>query len=137
MVKSELINNRARAKQLLAFDGMQYGKCKPTDIDVSIDFQQKCFVFVELKGGNQRLTQGQKIHLMGLVDAIVAGGREAHAILANHDTMDTSHDVHVAEATAVSVYSGNGSWEEINVKKSVDTVIQEIYASYRLSRGQC
>ena len=137
MSTSDLINNRDRAKQLLAFDNMKYGLCRPTDIDCSIDFQQKCFIFVELKSAGAALTVGQRIHLQGLVDAIVAGGREAYAILAHHDTPDTEHDVMVSEAVVHSLYCGDGGrWERILGNKTVDNQIQELYATYKFNRGK-
>lgn len=133
--KSELINNRARAAQLLAFDGMQYGKCRPTDIDLSMDFQGNYFIFTELKGMGLPLTLGQKIHLTGLVDAIEAGGKQALAIVAHHDTKDTSHDVHCANAIVHSVYQG-GRWERTNIKKTLDELLKEVHASYQFGRGK-
>ena len=133
MKESGLINNRARAAQLMAFDGMQYGKCRPTDIDLSMDWQGKYFVFTELKGVGVPLTLGQKIHLTGLVDAIEAGGRQAVAILAHHDTPKCEHDVHVAESMVHSIYTG-GSWEKIFNKK-LDTLLHELHNAYQLTRG--
>ena len=133
MKESGLINNRARAAQLMAFDGMQYGKCRPTDIDLSMDWQGKYFVFVELKGVGVPLTLGQKIHLTGLVDAIEAGGRQAVAILAHHDTPKCEHDVHVAESIVHSYYTG-GRWERIVVKKTLDSFLHELHNSYQLSK---
>lgn len=136
MTESKLINNRERAKQLSAFDGMQYGLCRPTDIDVSLDFQQKCFVFVELKGGTAQLTKGQKIHLMGLVDAIVAGGRKGYAILANHDTKDPNHDIKVSHSVVRCIYDGNGPWSVEHSGKTLDIVINLIHDAYQEARKQ-
>lgn len=133
--KSAIINNRARASQLLAFDGMQYGKCRPTDVDLSIDFQGNMFIFAELKGRGVPLTVGQKIHLTGLVDAIEAGGKQALAIVAHHDTPNTEHDVHCAEATVHSMYQ-DGSWERVLVKKTLDELIKEVHAGYQFGRGK-
>lgn len=125
-MRSEIIRNRARAKQLLAFDGMQYGRCKPTDIDLSMDWQQETFVFVELKGAQQSLTVGQRIHLEGLVDAIQAGGREAVAIWASHNTPDPETDVHAAEATVVAMYDGN-QWVSEEGEIKLDTLMHALY----------
>lgn len=105
-MKSKLIKNRERAKQLLAFDGMQYGKCRPTDIDMAVDFKGKVFIFCELKGAALPLTIGQRVHLEGLVKGLTAGGRVAYACLASHDTPRTEDDVSVAEATVVTVFDG-------------------------------
>ena len=109
-MKSELIGSRDRAKQLLAFDDLNWGKIRPTDIDLSLDFGGKVFVFGELKSGNAGLTTGQRIHLQGLVRGLRKGGLIAYAFRANHNTPDNEHDVHVAEAEVKSVYEGDG-WE--------------------------
>ena len=136
MKQSTLINNRDKAKQLLAFDGMQYGLCRPTDIDISMDFQQKCFVFVELKTLGAPLTTGQKIHLQGLVDAIVAGGRKAYAILAHHSTPVADDDVHCAEAEVHSVYTGGqGGWDKIFPLTSLNDYVRMIHETHKSNRG--
>jgi len=95
-IMTSKIHNRARIRQIIDFDGLEWGKLRPTDIDLSIDWQGKTFVFVELKSAGTALTLGQRIHLEGLVKAIRAGGRLAWAVFAHHDT-DVSEDV-----TAVS-----------------------------------
>ena len=136
MNQSKLVQNRDRAKQLLAFDGMQYGKCRPTDVDLSVDFQGNMFVFAELKGKGVQLTLGQRIHLTGLVDAITAGGKQAVAILAHHDTPDTEHDVHCAESIVHSAYyGGGGNWERIFGEKTLDKFITEIHNIYQFERS--
>ena len=132
---STLVKNRDRAKQLLAFDGMQYGRCRPTDIDLSVDFQGNMFVFAELKGVGVQLTLGQRIHLTGLVDAITAGGKQAVAILAHHDTKDCDHDVHCAESIVHSVYyGGGGNWERIFGEITLDKFITDLHNVYQFER---
>ena len=131
-MQSDLINNRDRAKQILAFDGMQYEKCRPTDIDFSLDFQGNVFIMGELKGQGAPLTLGQKIHLEGLVKAIRKGGKDAYAILAHHDTPNTSHDVRVSEATVFSVYDGV-TWDRKTV--TVDQFIKKVHNEYLEERA--
>lgn len=135
-MQSELINNRERAAQLLAFDGMQYGKCRPTDIDLSMDWQGRYFVFVELKGARKGLTQGQRFHLQALVRAIRAGGKQAIAILANHNTPDTEHDVHVGESTVRMFFDGGPRWVEVKDEITLDLFLQREYDGYMASREQ-
>ena len=135
MNQSELIKNRDRAKQILAFDNMNYGRCRPSDIDLSVDFQGNMFVFAELKGVGVQLTLGQRIHLTGLVDAITAGGKQAVAILAHHDTKDCEHDVHCAESIVHSVYyGGGGNWERIFGEITLDKFITDLHNVYQANR---
>ena len=127
---STLITNRNRAKQLLSFDDMQYGRCRPTDIDLSMDFQGKAFVFGELKMNRVPLTLGQKLHLQALVNAILAGGKKAVAVLAWHDTHDTDGDVHVAQAHVAEVYRG-ARWEMVREEITLDNFINSFYNDYK------
>lgn len=104
-----MIRNKEYMSQIVDFNGMVYGRCSPTDIDLSMDFQKKVFIFVELKFKGTGLTTGQKIHMMGLVEAIEDGGRRAYAILAEHDT-PVGESIIAAEALPIMVYSRN-RWE--------------------------
>ena len=126
-MQSELINNRNRAKQLLAFDGLVFGKCRPTDIDFSMDFQGAVFVFGEIKGGSLGLTMGQKIHLQGLVKSINSGGKQAYAFLAHHNQSDTDKDVHVGACLVRSVYDGV-AWQPY--EGSVAALVGDIHADH-------
>jgi hypothetical protein len=117
-MKSDLIGNRKKAAQLLAFDGLEWGKIRPTDVDLSLDFKQRLFIFGELKSLGSSLTVGQRIHLEGLVKGLRAGGKDAVAFLAEHKTDDNTHDVHVAEAKVVSFFDGS-QWKPPTKKQTV------------------
>ena len=121
--------NRPRARQLVAFDDLTWGKCRPTDIDFSVDFQQRVFIFGELKGVAAPLTTGQRIHLEGLVKAIRAGGREAYAFLAHHDTPDTNDDVHTAAAIVDRVYNGE-RWTAPDAMETVRDFTNRVYMAH-------
>jgi hypothetical protein len=124
-MQSKLIQNRSKARQILAFDGLQWGKCRCTDIDLSVDWQGKTFIFCEIKTEGSPLTMGQKYHLEGLVKAIRAGGKTAYAIVACHQTK-ASDDVHVAEARVDRVYDGN-TWEKVDTNERLSSKLNELY----------
>ena len=117
-------HNRKRAAQLIDFEGLQWGKLRPTDIDLSIDWQGKTFVFVELKGKWQDLTVGQRIHLESIVKAINAGGKTAFAVLAKHDT-DANEDILAKDCFGVRVFDGN-AWED-SPKKDLGSTLEALY----------
>ena len=122
-----MFHNRERAKQLLCFEGLQWGSCRPTDVDLSMDFAGRTFVMGELKGNKMPLTPGQRYHLEGMVKAIRAGGKVAYAFLAHHDTPDCEHDVKVAQAKVAKVFNGE-KWftpEQETVLELLDTVKKE------------
>jgi hypothetical protein len=130
-MQSEIIRNRPKAKQLMAFDGMQYGKCRPTDIDVSMDWQGKTFIFVEMKTQGAPLTIGQRIHLEGLVRAIVAGGKHAIAILAIHVTPDCEEDVQVSTAIPIMKFDGSEKkWTHMDTPDTLDDMLVELHEEH-------
>ena len=117
--------NRARAAQLIDFQGLAWGKLRPTDIDLSLDWGGKTFVFVEVKGINQALTIGQRIHLEGLVNAIKAGGKTAWAIVAKHSTRATE-DIMAADCIVYSMYDGN-SWDDMYTNPTLSDTMNELH----------
>ena len=118
-------HNRARAAQLIDFEGLRWGLCTATDIDISLDWQGRTFIFTELKGQGKMLTKGQQYHLEGVVKAIRKGGLTAYAILAHHATR-ASEDIIAAKCIVHSVYDGN-SWEPIEENKTLAKVIDGLY----------
>ena len=123
-------HNRKRAAQLMDFKGMAYGKCSPTDIDFSVDFQQKCFIFGEIKGKYKYLTTGQRIHLEGLVKGLRKGGLEVYAVFAQHETR-AHEDVTVFDCFNTKVYDGT-NWEETG--KILGETMEDLYNNYMEAR---
>ena len=79
-----MIRNEEYCGQVVDWHNMRWGKVSFTDVDMSIDFGQEWFTFVEIKYMTSPLTMGQKLHLEGICDAIYAGGKDAIAIHASH-----------------------------------------------------
>ena len=122
-----MIRNKQLMRQIIDFNGMLYGKCRPTDIDLSMDFNKECFIFTELKYRGTALTIGQRIHLMGLVDAIEAGGRQAYAIVAWHTTA-SDEDIQAGESMVKNVYT-EGAWHR-QEEVTLDMYIQAVHTAY-------
>ena len=120
--------NRKRAAQLIDFEGLSWGKLRPTDIDLSLDWQGKTFVFVELKSGHAALTMGQRIHLEGLVRAITKGGKTAYAIYAQHDT-PTTEDVMAKDAVVNSIFNGM-SWSKEDTGSSLHDILNKMHETH-------
>ena len=129
----DYIRNKALMSQIIDFKGMLYGRCRPTDIDLSIDFNKEVFIFVELKFAGNGLTTGQKIHLLGLVDAIEAGGREAYAFLATHEA-GPDEDIQAATALPIMVYT-KGRWEMCKIN-TLHEAIDSVKISYTLRKEE-
>ena len=126
--------NRDRAKQLIDFRGLQFGKCSPTDIDMSMDWQGKTFVFVEIKGSGKPITLGQKFHLEGLCNGLTRGGRTAWGIVAHHSITATCDDVVAHECIVDRVYDGN-SWSTDAQGQTLGLLLEELYGLHRMEQS--
>ena len=126
------VRNMALLSQPVLNEGLVFGKCGMTDIDLSCDWQGKYFVFVELKWGTAMLPMGQKFHLEGLVKAIRAGGRRATAILAHHMAQGTD-PIMAADALVTRIYQGKG-WERVPGDVCVKDYMTGLHKAYLESR---
>ena len=81
----ELIQHRERMKQLINFKNMRIGSISPTDLDGLIEYQDKCFIFIELKYGDAEIPKGQKLALERLTD-LVSMMRPSVLIVGTHNT---------------------------------------------------
>jgi hypothetical protein len=127
------IRNRSLVGQVVDFAGLQWGRCKCTDIDLSLDWQGRTFAFVELKYGGTGLTLGQRIHLEALVDGLTAGGKTAYAIHASHNS-GAEGDVQAATAQVVQVYTPEG-WSSEPQGQSLQRFLNELYSVHQQERA--
>ena len=98
-------------------EGLVFGKCGTTDIDLSCDWQGRTFVFVELKYGSTPLPAGQKYHLEAMVKGLNAGGKKAYAILAHHRA-PKGEPIVAAESNVTRVYDGV-TWKPTNLIETI------------------
>lgn len=115
--------HKNRARQLIVFSGMQWGKISPTDIDCAIEFRDKLFIFVEIKFSGTPVQIGQRLCLERMASAISSSdGKLAVSIVADHWT-PSSEDVDCAGCIVREVFV-DGRWrqtkERITVKQAID-----------------
>ena len=95
------IIHKERSLQVKDFSGLQFGKITPTDIDMSVDFGGKLFMFAELKSNGAELPAGQRWHLESLVKACMY---PAAAYIVEHDT-PVDEDIDVANTIVKERFS--------------------------------
>jgi hypothetical protein len=124
------VRNMELLTQPVLNEGLIFGKCGMTNIDLSCDWQGKTFVFIELKYGRTPLTRGQKYHLEGMVKAISDGGRYAMAMHAHHEAVK-GEAIIARTAVVNSVYHGKDTgWEIINTPITVGEAMQAYYEAH-------
>jgi len=128
------VRNKQLMSQIIDFNGLLYGKCRPTDIDLSLDFNKEVFIFAELKFRGTALTLGQRIHLMGLVDAIEAGGRMAYAVVSWHET-PKGEDIQARDSVVKNVYF-EGAWHPQESDVTLDMYMSACHDSYLTAKQE-
>lgn len=96
------IVHKERSQQVLDFTGLQWGKITPTNIDMSVDFGGKLFMFGETKLKGTPLLPGQRWHLELLVEACKY---PAVAYITEHEVYDTSKEVDMARTIVKERFS--------------------------------
>jgi hypothetical protein len=119
------IYNRARAKQLINFNGLVYGTITPTDIDGLLDFHGKCFVFIEAKYKDTPLPNGQRRALETIVRAL---NKPAICIVATH-SIEAHDDIDMANCL-VREYFENGRWQTTKDIYRVKRMVDEFVGKY-------
>ena len=105
------IIHRERAKQLRDFRGLRFRNITPTDIDGLIEYQNKAYIFIEVKCVGVELPYGQKLALERLCDDLQKT-KPTIIIVCQHNTPSET-DIDVAIAGVVA-YRTNGMWRNIS-----------------------
>jgi hypothetical protein len=120
--------NRENAKQLIDFGGLKYGLCSPSDVDLTIEWKGKTFVFVEVKRKGTPLTIGQRIYLENVVKAINAGGKHAVSLFVEHDGVPVEQDVMAKDTKVLAAYGSDEEWVDIKPQNcNLKDYLQKIY----------
>jgi len=106
-----VIQDQEHFHQKILFDGIQYGKCMPTDIDAAMEFGGKVLILYEVKYGSARVPYGQSLLLQRLADA---WDGEAVLFVCRHKEHG---DIHLRETLVTDVYY-KGRWHKEKVVKN-------------------
>lgn len=105
------IRNRDRFKQVVNFSALRYGEIAPTDIDGFLDFGNKLFVVIEFKLKDTEMGRGQCLAIERLVDNLQISGKEAVAIIAEHEFYDCNDDIDIYKCRVVKIRH-NFDWHQ-------------------------
>lgn len=100
---------RARARQIISFEGMKYGNGSPTDIDALIEWKDRAYILMEFKLRGAELPGGQKLALQRMIDDFERAGKLATLLVCEHEVDDPEQDVIAREAMVRQVYFA-GEW---------------------------
>jgi hypothetical protein len=129
-----VIINEGRASQIRDFSKLLIGKITPTDLDMLIEYHDKCFVFCETKYDGAPLPFGQSLALERLCDVCESAGKVSILFITTHNTqIDEVIDMGM---TVVTAYRFKFKWQPVEktvlLKDAVRSFIekQERYGGY-------
>lgn len=99
-----VIQNIGRKQQINDFSELRFGNITPTDIDGVIEYKDKAYIFIEIKYMDKELPYGQRLFLERIVDDIAKTGKQAVAIVIEHDVHDVTQSVSVASCRVREAY---------------------------------
>lgn len=130
------IQYRDRARQIIDFSSLRYGKITPTDIDGAIDFRNMATVILEYKYRDAECPYGQRLSMQRQLMDAHRSGKYAIGIIAEHNVDDPNEDIDGANAIvrefmllrAERQYPSSPGWKkpknQVSVKLAVDYVVR-------------
>ena len=120
-----VINNRERKKQIVDFSGLLFPNgITPTDGDGFVEFDDRLFIWFELKVEGAPIPYGQKLALERQCDAVAQTGRHAAVFIAEHDTAP-DEDIDAASCS-VRELRHLGEWrpprQPVTLREAIDTM---------------
>ena len=118
-----------RGRQLLRFDGMQYGSITPTDIDGLIEYHDKLWIVYEAKLEDKEVSQGQKLALERFIWNVRIAHKHGIALIVVHKIKDANKDIYLKDCEVRElITTENMKWRppkfRITVKEITDTFIR-------------
>ena len=124
--------NVRRGRQLLRFDGIQWGSITPTDIDSCTEFHDSVWVMCEVKMKNKDLPMGQRLLLERFVKDTTKAGKHSIAIVAEHDVDDPRKDVFLKKDCMVMEFycTETGFWRAPRSPMSAEQMMSTYISLY-------
>lgn len=115
---------RNRAKQLIDFSSLCWGKMHPTDIDGIMEFDGKKLVLMELKTKGKGVDLGQRLALEHMADNWKsAKGNDAIVIYSEHEQYNTDKEVDMGATIVKEVYWNNKHYDYEGLNRTVHSVV--------------
>ena len=97
--------NPERGRQLILFDGLQYGDMSPTDIDGILDGKNRIWLIFEAKLADAPMRKGQRLTLERLVQDAGKAGKHGIAMVVEHEVYDEKENIVLADCVVREIYT--------------------------------
>ena len=125
-----VIRNKEIARILRDFSSLKFERnITPTDIDGFVEFDDKCYVFIETKYKEAKVIWGQRLALQRLVDTISDTQKAAILIIATHNIEPNTEELIDVGNCQVTEYRTKKKWHSVNGSLTVRKLIDQ-YKKY-------
>lgn len=97
--------HEGRGRQLLRFDGFQYGNMTPTDIDAVIEYRSRIWVLFEAKLAGKAVPDGQRKALERWIADARRAGKHGMALVVEHHVADAKEDILLTDCVVRELYT--------------------------------
>ena len=122
-----LIRNSNLTRQGVNFEGLQWGKIHPSDIDFVLEFKNEVLILGEVKYKGSEMSTGQRLMLERLCDSWHTG--KSFIIFVHHEHNDETTDIPLSECEVYKLYY-QGNW--YNRSGSVKDKINDILKNFKI-----
>ena len=137
-----LIRDADKVAQTIDFAGFVNGKISPSDIDITLEFNDKYLILFEIKEKGKRIPMGQKLLLERIARAWGNWkGKTAVVIFCTHTETDFTKPIPLANVDVEELYvqvgteidNGQDSWGWIRWTKSLKDTLNSMGKKWNIS----
>lgn len=123
------IQFRNRARQIIDFRGIRYGKITPTDIDGLIEYRRLgAYALFEFKHVGAEVPDGQESAFKEMVDDFRKAGKQAILFICEHNIDDPEQDIIAAETAVKEIYWNGKFYPQPEKKRTLKVMTDDWFA---------
>lgn len=120
-----VIRHQERAKQIISFEGMQYGSITPTDIDTCIEYKNVGWFWGEVKYNGAPVRPGQRLAIERFVDDMWTAGKHVLAVIADHNVDDANEKILLKDCIVREFRADFEEWKTPIIQQTVGELVKK------------
>jgi hypothetical protein len=125
------IKNKDKIQQFVNFDGCQFGKISPTDVDALFEIGNKLLILIEIKENDKLVPHGQRLALERICDAWQSAKGPSVILKAVYHPQMTIGDVFLKDMFVYRYYN-RGKWTDMSPRRKVPETVEAFVKKFGL-----
>jgi len=127
------IINMDKFNQVVLFDGIGKGQCRPTDYDSVLELDNHYWFAFEVKGEGKGMPYGQSLSYTRTADKWYQCGDISYVFVVEHNEEDPSKPIMLKDCVIADVYH-EGTWTKAKNNLSVKQGIEYLKKKYNITK---